>query len=116
MVQRPARPPLPDPRLEPPGKGDRLDRHERPSRPGPTAPDIEPDKAGPNESWHESSYVLSRGLEIREVSAREWLLQAPAAPVASPTPVAIEASAASAAPPPAGAVGDGCTAAADPTA
>ncbi len=28
--------------------------------------------AGPVESWHDSSYVLRRGLEVRELSAREW--------------------------------------------
>lgn len=28
--------------------------------------------AGPVESWHDSSYVLQRGLEVRELSAREW--------------------------------------------
>lgn len=26
------------------------------------------------ESWHDSSYLLQRGLEVREISAREWRL------------------------------------------
>ncbi|MDH0863042.1 hypothetical protein [Mitsuaria sp. GD03876] len=30
--------------------------------------------AGPVESWHDSSYVLRRGLEVREISAKEWRL------------------------------------------
>lgn len=30
--------------------------------------------SGPVESWHDSSYVLRRGLEVRELSAREWRL------------------------------------------
>ncbi|OWQ85094.1 hypothetical protein CDN99_23085 [Roseateles aquatilis] len=29
---------------------------------------------GPVESWHDSSYILRRGLEVRELSAREWRL------------------------------------------
>jgi len=28
--------------------------------------------AGPVESWHDSSFILRRGLEVREVSAKEW--------------------------------------------
>ena len=27
---------------------------------------------GPVESWHDSSFILRRGLEVREVSAKEW--------------------------------------------
>ncbi|MBB3295814.1 hypothetical protein FHT39_004494 [Mitsuaria sp. BK045] len=40
--------------------------------------------AGPVESWHDSSYVLRRGLEVREISAREWRLwvSEPAPPTA----------------------------------
>ncbi|MBO9689921.1 MAG: hypothetical protein J7598_25250 [Mitsuaria chitosanitabida] len=37
--------------------------------------------AGPVESWHDSSYVLRRGLEVRELSAREWNVC-----VSAPTP------------------------------
>lgn len=40
--------------------------------------------AGPVESWHDSSFILRRGLEVREVSAKEWRVwaEAPAAPSA----------------------------------
>jgi len=31
---------------------------------------------GPVESWHDSSFILRRGLEVREVSAKEWRLWA----------------------------------------
>jgi hypothetical protein len=43
--------------------------------------------AGPVESWHDSSFVLRRGLEVREVSAKEWRVWAepPSAPSASST-------------------------------
>lgn len=37
--------------------------------------------AGPVESWHDSSYILRRGLEVREISAKEWRLW-----VSEPTP------------------------------
>ncbi len=30
--------------------------------------------AGPVESWYDSSYILRRGLEVRELSAKEWRL------------------------------------------
>ncbi|WP_431259887.1 hypothetical protein ACQ86G_06835 [Roseateles chitinivorans] len=33
---------------------------------------------GPVESWHDSSFILRRGLEVREVSAKEWRVWAEA--------------------------------------
>lgn len=44
--------------------------------------------AGPVESWHDSSFILRRGLEVREVSAKEWRVwaEAPAATSALPAP------------------------------
>ncbi|WP_431288228.1 hypothetical protein [Roseateles chitinivorans] len=37
---------------------------------------------GPVESWHDSSFILRRGLEVREVSAKEWRVwaEAPSSP------------------------------------
>ena len=43
--------------------------------------------AGPVESWHDSSFILRRGLDVREVSAKEWRVWAEA-PAASPAPAA----------------------------
>jgi len=41
--------------------------------------------AGPVESWHDSSYILRRGLEVREISAKEWRLwSGDAAPPSAP--------------------------------
>jgi hypothetical protein len=47
--------------------------------------------AGPVESWHDSSFILRRGLEVREVSAKEWRVwaeppSANSAPLTNATP------------------------------